>query len=97
MPTLKKLILCGDLPNLCYIKQILECGIDLNYLQVGLREVTVDLEEYNSLVALAKHKAVHVYISIFDGILNVDENVLLANFGILCPLGRINASNRTVM
>lgn len=68
--TLKNLNLHGIHPNFAFTKQILECGPHLMTLNIVSHEATIDLEDYNSLLALATKNKTKVKLELRYGKLN---------------------------
>lgn len=57
----------------------MECEIQLIKLDIVLYEATIDLEDYNPVLALATENKTHVFIDVYHARINFNENLLEEN------------------
>lgn len=79
LPDLEKFTVGGSYDvTLCGVKEVLEHGKSLSSLSICLDEISVDLDDFNSILSLAKGR-VHVELRFYEGVVHVEEKVLQAN------------------
>lgn len=78
MQTLETLIVNGNYNNISFVTDILKSTSSLTQLFIGLKVTTLNLDEYNSVLALAKNR-VKVSIHLYERTIDVDRDIIAKN------------------